>query len=326
MGLIASLDIGTETTVMALGRQEAEGVYLDGVKFQVTQGVERGVIQDWEQVEHAVNALQSELLKEREVEVLNIGLSGAILQSEICRVRIQLQRKTIEHGDLWRAEERCRRMHPEEELIDIIPMIYIVDGEENRKSPLGKMGRELEVVFQVYKIDPRYLSRLSNLFSNIKQICFYPIVRAYQEILPVHEMKNAALVDMGAMGIQVLLFKQGLLAREAYLPLGCRTIDQDIMYAYAVNASQARRLKHEHGEALRSLCKNKKVQIPDTNLNLESRDLATIVQSRSEELLEGVVALLQDWGYDGSENKIFLTGGGSRLKFTRRISSISWNG
>ena len=39
-----------------------------------------------------------------------------------------------------------------------------------------------------------------------------------------------------------------------------------------------------------------------------------VIQSRMEELLEGAVWLLQKWGYDNPEDKIMLTGGGSRLE------------
>ncbi len=54
--------------------------------------------------------------------------------------------------------------------------------------------------------------------------------------------------------------------------------------------------------------------IPDTRLTLESRDLATVIQSRCEELLEGVIFQLQQWGFDDVEDPVLLTGGGSRLQ------------
>lgn len=53
--------------------------------------------------------------------------------------------------------------------------------------------------------------------------------------------------------------------------------------------------------------------IPDTKLTIESRDLTTVIQSRMEELLEGVVFLLQGWNFEKGEDEILLTGGGSRL-------------
>lgn len=134
------------------------------------------------------------------------------------------------------------------------------------------------------------------------------------EALDVVNAKDFALVDLGASGINVELFRDGMMEYEARLPLGTRTIDKDIMLAFAINAQQARKLKHEYGQALRSSCKYRKIQIPDTNLTIENRDLATVVQSRVEELLEGVVFLLQKWGFDNPDDEVLLTGGGSRLQ------------
>lgn len=316
MGLIASLDIGTETMVMALGREENHAIYLEGIKFQASQGVERGVVTDWKKVEAGIHILKKELLKDREIDVLNVCLSGAVLHISEQQIRMNLQKRIVEAGDIIRARQRCIDVLKEEEWVDVLPVAYAVDQGEWLGNPLGKRGRELEAIYQIYQADSDYLSKLRRLFENlgIEEVCFYPAVQSYKEMLPIAEMKELALVDIGAMGIQVALFRDGLLTHEAYLPLGSRTIDHDIMYAYGVNSGQARKLKHEHGEALRLNCKNKKVQIPDTNLTLESRDLAMVVQSRAEELLEGVVCLLQNWGYEYAEDKIFLTGGGSRLK------------
>jgi cell division protein FtsA len=216
-------------------------------------------------------------------------------------------------------------MFRENEVVDLIPTAYVVDRGSWVDNPVGRVAKELKVIYQVYTVDCQYMSMLSELFRGFDQVCYYPSVRAYQETLP--EMHEVALVDLGASGIQVAVFHKGVLWHEAYLPLGCRTIDKDIMCAYGVNSMQARQLKHEHGEALRMLCKNKKVQIPETNLTLESRDLATVVQCRAEELLEGIVYLLQTWKFDYQNGKILLAGGGSRLKnldvLLQRLSGCS---
>lgn len=42
--------------------------------------------------------------------------------------------------------------------------------------------------------------------------------------------------------------------------------------------------------------------------------MATVIQSRCEELLEGVIFQLQQWGFDDVEDPVLLTGGGSRLQ------------
>lgn len=318
MELIASLDMGNEKMVMALGMRDHDVMVLRGIEVQLSQGVERGVVKDWDKARAGVRSLLTKLVKDKEVKAMNVCLSGDVLHIREHKVKVSVQKRTVERSDLLRAEQRCRESVASgrsEEVVDVMPVSYALDGGEAIADPLGKTGQELEVIYLVYKADSNYLTGLVHLFdgSGIEGVYFYPVARAYGEALNVTAAGNLALIDMGAAGVNVVQFRDGLLEYEARLPLGVRTIDSDIMQAFDVETAQARKLKHENGEALRSVCKNKKIQIPDTNLTLESRDLATVVQSRMEELLEGAVYLLQKWGYDCLEDKIVLTGGGSRL-------------
>lgn len=314
----ASLDMGAEKMVMALASVEGRACRLLGIKTIASQGIERGIINDLEKVRDCVHVFMSELIKEREVDVLNIALPSEALRIFEYRKTIPIQRKSVEAMDLLLAAQYCREEMKEEreELIDMIPVAYSIDGGELIADPIGHIGRHLEATFQVYLAQEEYLDDISSLFDgyNIGNIFFYPTSKAYVEALDVINTKDFALVDLGASGINVELFRDGMLEYEARLPLGMRTLDKDIVLAFAINTQQARKLKHEYGQALRSSCKYRKIQIPDTNLTIESRDLATVIQSRVEELLEGVTFLLQKWGFDNPDDEILLTGGGSRLQ------------
>lgn len=319
MGLTASLDMGSEKMVMALATNDNAGCRLTGIKIVASQGMERGIIRDKDKVYACIRTLLTELVKDRQVDVLNIALSGEALKVHERRVNVPLQRKVVEAGDLFRAKQRCADSFEggREEIVDILPVGYAIDKGKLMADPIGKTGRNLEVDYLVYVAGYDYLSVIRQLFegSGIDEIRFYPPVRAYAEALDVEgSERDFAVVDLGAMEMNVSLFRDGLLEYDTWLPLGMHTIDTDIMAAFALSAGQARKLKHEYGQALRSACKNKKLQIPDTRLTLDSRDLATVVQCRAEELLEGVVYQLQSWGFDAPEEEILLTGGGSRLQ------------
>ena len=318
MGLTASLDMGSEKMVMALASEEADGCRLVGIKIIASQGIEHGIVRDKDKVRACIRSLVAELVKDRSVDVVHVALSGKAIQVSERRVTVPLQKRVVEQNDLYRAEQRCADGFEgsRDELVDIIPVAYAVDRGELIADPIGKQGRNLEVTFQVYLASYDYLSELRQLFdgTGIDEVVFYPVVRAYTEALDVKTSeRDFALVALGAKSMKVVLFRDRMLEHEVYLPLGMRTVDLDIMAAFALNAGQARKLKHEYGQALRSVCKNKKLPIPDTRLTLESRDLATVVQSRTEELLEGVVFQLQKWGFDDPEDPVYLTGGGSRL-------------
>ena len=45
-----------------------------------SQGIEHGVIKDKEKVRMCIRSLMSELMKDREIEVMNVALSGAVLR------------------------------------------------------------------------------------------------------------------------------------------------------------------------------------------------------------------------------------------------------
>lgn len=318
MGLIASLDMGSEKMVMALAADDGSVCRLTGIKIVASQGMERGVVKDREKASACIRGLMADLIKDREVEVMNVALSGEYLHALVRKITVPVQKKVVSRQDLLRAEDRCIAAFEggDHELIDVIPVSYSIDHGEGMAAPLGCPGRNLEVTYQVYVADGEWVSDVRRLFdgSGVGEVCFYPAVRAYAEALDIeHAEADCALVDFGARAIKVALFRDRMLEYKVTLPLGMRAIDLDIMSAYAVTAGQARKMKHEFGQAMRSQCKNKKLQIPDTRLTLESRDLAMVVQSRAEELLEGVVFQLQCWGFDCPEDRIWITGGGSRL-------------
>lgn len=319
MGLTASLDIGSEKMVMALAATADNSCRLTGIKFVASQGVERGIITDKPKVRACVRTLLSELVKDKPLDTLNIALPGNVLQLTDRTVSVNLQRKVVERGDLDRAEMKCAELAEtgRGELVDIIPVSYAIDRGVQIADPIGRNGRSLEAIYQVYSADNAYLADIRRMFDgcDIREINFFPATRVYAEAADAETSdKDFALIDLGASCMKIVLFRDGMLEYDALLPLGAHTIDNDLVNAFAIDAAPARKLKHEYGQALRSSCKNKKVSIPDTNLTVDSRDVATVVQSRAEELLEGIVYLLQKWGFEASDGEILLTGGGSRLQ------------
>ena len=185
MGWTASLDMGSEKMVMALASGEGSVCHLKGIKIMASQGIEHGVIKDKEKVRMCIRSLMSELMKDREIEVMNVALSGAVLRIVERRIVVPIQKKVVEQSDLFRAEQRCIDAYGggQDEVVDILPVGYAIDRGEMIADPLGRSGRNLEVTYQVYLADYDYLADIQGLFegSGIQEIEFYPAVRAYAE-------------------------------------------------------------------------------------------------------------------------------------------------
>lgn len=324
MGLTASLDIGSEKMVMAVAAEENEKCRLAGIKMIALQGVQNGIITDKSRVKSYVQYLIRELAQGRPVDCLNMALSGDALRVSEHKVSIPL-RKKVKSGDILQAERKCAELvvSKGEELVDILPLAYTLDRGEQVTNPVGMTGRSLDVRFRVYLADADYLAEVRELMAacGIEETEFFPLARAYMKALDVPDTdKTFALIDMGAAHTGVMLFKNRGLRYEVCLPLGTQTIDADIREAFCLeDLSVAKKMKHTHGMAIRSVCKNEKVDIPDVKKRIEKRDLVKVIQCRMEELLEGAVYQLQQWRFNDPEKEIVLTGGGSRVADTETL-------
>lgn len=323
MGLTASLDIGSEKMVMAVAGDDGRGeCRLNGIKMIALQGVKEGIVTDKAKVRSYIRYLLKELVKDKDIEIFNMSLSGKALRVAEHRVSVPLQKRTVKENDLNRAESKCLELFGSkgEEVIDLIPVAYLVDRSECGSDPLGRAGKTLEVRYRVYTAGAAYLRELRQLLGEcgVENVAFFPPVRAYMEALDIYSRdKRFALVDLGAAHVGVMLFRQGMLEHEVLLPLGTQTVENDIMYAFRLDdLQQAKKMKHMYGMAMRSSCKSEKVPIPEVKKQIDKKDLAKVIQCRLEELLEGAVYQLQQWRFCEPEGEILLSGGGSRIADT----------
>ena len=158
--ITASLDMGSEKMVMAWAETGQGNYRLLAVKYLPSQGMERGMVKDWEKMRACMQALLSELTKEHQVDVLNVALAGKAVHVFEKEVTVAVQKKTVEQGDLNRALARCREELADvrEEVVDLIPFAYSVDKSEPMANPLGESGHYLKVTYQVYTADADYLA------------------------------------------------------------------------------------------------------------------------------------------------------------------------
>lgn len=324
MDLVASLDIGSDKMVMALGEKGEEYCRLIGVESVPSEGVTRGRIVNTSKVKSCIRCLLERFKDVYEVNIdsLNITLPSSLLRQEekleSCRFsRVQ----SIDEWNLTVLERRCRNtaMQLNEEIVDVFPRNYWID-KESCGYPVGKSAKQLDVCYQLYIGQKIMLNEIREMLADlgIKEVTFYAVSRVLYKALSKGngEREDISVIDLGAEHIQVTVLIDGLLMRDIELPLGCRVIDGDINIAFKIqDEKKARLLKEKHGMALRVECKNQKIMIPGTKYSIECHDLIHVEQCRLEELLEGAIFQIQQSGcYEELENGILLTGGGCQIQ------------
>ncbi|WP_292269301.1 cell division FtsA domain-containing protein [Butyricimonas sp.] len=325
MGFVASLDMGSEKMVMALGETSGGECRLVGIESVASQGIHRGMVVDRLRVKSCVQRLLDKFKQEHEmhIDALNIALAGEWVQQVEDREVSKFSRvRRIEESDLLELEKKCRgNVNLDmEEIVDVVPFGYWLDGEAE-SEPIGCEARRLEIDFHVYVARKRMLEGLRQALneSGIEKINFYSAATAAQKALVVRGRKGArdfALIDLGAESVKIHVFRDGMIAYDEVLPLGCNTVERDINTAFSIESmASAKKLKHEYGMALQAECKSRKIMIPDTKYCIDLQDMVHVEQCRLEELLEGAIwQILKSGYYKELEDGILLTGGGSRVQ------------
>ena len=325
MGFVASLDMGSEKMVMALGETSGGECRLVGIESVASQGIHRGMVVDRLRVKSCVQRLLDKFKQELEmhIDALNIALAGEWVQQVEEREVSKFSRvRRIEESDLLELEKKCRgNVNLDmEEIVDVVPFGYWLDGEAE-SEPIGCEAGRLEIDFHVYVARKRTLEGLRQALneSGIEKINFYSAVTAAQKALVVRGRKGArdfALIDLGAESVKIHVFRDGMIAYDEVLPLGCNTVERDINTAFSIESmASAKKLKHEYGMALQAECKSRKIMIPDTKYCIDLQDMVHVEQCRLEELLEGAIwQILKSGYYKELEDGILLTGGGSRVQ------------
>lgn len=323
MDLVASLDIGSDKMVMALGERGEGYCRLIGTESVASEGVVRGYIEDRLKVKSCILRLLKKFRDIHEVDIdsLNIALPSYLLRVEEKKEGCRFSRSQVmEEWNLMMLERRCRNMEVpvNEEVVDVFPVGFEMDGK-NCTYPVGNSAKQLDAFYQVYIAQKKVLNDIREILAEvgIQEVTFFAVPRIFYKALSKGNgiREDIVVVDLGAEHIQVTVLIDGLLVTDVDLALGCNSIDRDIDTAFKIqDEGKARMLKEEYGMALRVECKNQKIMIPGTRYSIECHDLAYVEQCRLEELLEGAIFQIQQSGYyEELENGILLTGGGCRV-------------
>ncbi len=140
--IIVGLDIGTTKIATIVGRKNEHGK-LEILGYGKTEsfGVRRGVVSN---IENTVNSIKAAVKQASDrsgvdIKYVNVGIAGQHIKSLQHRGSIirELKDEEISAHDIEVLHNNMfnLNMNPGEEIIDVIPQEYIIDGEEGIKDP-----------------------------------------------------------------------------------------------------------------------------------------------------------------------------------------------
>jgi cell division protein FtsA len=328
---VAAIDIGTTKIVAIVGTKDENGkIEILGLSKAPSKGVKRGVVQN---IEETVNAIQTTVddVQARSGIMFSevfVGIAGQHIKS--LKTRGYIMRESFEDEikkeEVFKLIEDMYKIHVDigEEIIHVIPQIFIVDNETGIKSPIGICGRRLEANFHIVigqvaaaKNIERCIKRAS---LSLKDMILEPLASADSVLTDDEKEAGVVLVDIGGGTTDVAVYYDNIIRHTAVIPFGGNVVTSDIKEGCAILLRHAEQLKIQYGSALGDIAPDDKVvSIPGIAgrepKEISFKSLAYIIQSRMEEIIDIVNFEIQNSGYaDKLAAGIVITGGGAMLK------------
>ncbi|MCK9398393.1 MAG: cell division protein FtsA [Bacteroidales bacterium] len=337
--IIVGLDIGTTKIAAIVGRRNEHGkIEILGYGNTESIGVKRGVVSN---IENTVQSIRTAIeLAEKssgvDIKYVNVGIAGQHIKSlqhkgTIIRKEIETEISQMDIDTLHQSMFNLN-MNPGEEIIDVIPQEYIIDGEEGIKQPIGMLGNTLEANFHIII---GQTAAAKNIYKCVRKanlevvdLILEPIASADSVLSEEEKEAGVVLVDIGGGTTDIAIFQDGIIRHTSVIPFGGEILTEDIKEGCSIIKKHAEELKIKFGSALASENRDDEVvAIPGLRgrqpKEITLRNLASIIQARMEEIIEHIYYEIKNSGYEKKLiGGIVLTGGGALLKHLAQLTEF----
>ena len=336
--IVVGLDIGTTKIACFIGRRnEHNKIEIISLGKSESLGVMHGVVANIERTVQSINSAvkQAQSCEEGSLSIKNVyvGIAGQHIKSMQHRGMYTKRdnKSEISQEDINFFLEDMHKMvmPPGEEIIDVIPQEYIIDGSPEIKDPIGMEGVRLEANFHIITGHFNNVMNIKKCIERadlkVRDIILEPIASADAVLSDEEKEAGVDLVDIGGGTTDIAIFQDSIIRHTAVIPFGGNVITNDIKEGCQIMQRQAEVLKIRFGSASASENReNEVVCIPGLRgrdpKEITLKNLSRIIQARMEEIIELVNYEIKNSGYSKKLiGGIVVTGGGAQLKHLTQL-------
>ncbi len=308
--LISGLDIGTNSikALVVLKKPQEKDLEIVSQAEVENIGMRKGVVINSNAVSQkiieAVNICREGLEKKIESVVISINGSHLLFLPGRGLVSVSRADQKISEADIERALQASRSisLSANQEILEVFPQEFIIDGQPGIKEVEGLRGIRLEAKTLCLAAFSPYLKNLSDsvLGADLEIEHILPsVIASAQAVLDQKEKElGVALIEIGAGTTGLAVFEEGNLINAMVFPLGSNNITNDIAIILKTEIEEAENIKKGFvGFSLR-----------------ESRKaISKIIEARTKEIFSEVNKELKKAGKTKLPAGVVLTGGGAKL-------------
>lgn len=336
---IVGLDIGTTKIATVVGYMDKENqINIIGWGKSKSTGIRWGEIFNILRTQEAIRD-SVESASERagiEINEAYAGIAGHHIKTS--RYSHHLYRhgnnEHITEDEIKNFIEEVKKINvdPGEQIIDVIPQNYQLDGGMSTNEPVGCLANDVVGTFQIITGKDSEIQKIITCSRNAevepKEIILEPIASAIACLTEEEKKGGVALLDIGGGTSDLIIYVDGSPVFTKVIPIGGTIVTKDISKICKISEDKAEEVKVKYGSAIpEKTNKNSLITITqDINsgtpvTQISEYSLSQIINCRIDtDILERVSKAIESSGYgDKLFNGLVLTGGGSQLKYLKEF-------
>lgn len=335
------IDVGTSNVRVVVGSvNRDETLNIVGYCETPNSGMRRGVVANLVGPCQAIDKalLEVDRMSGYQTNAAVLSINGAQILSTHTEgmIAVGAAEHEINENDLARVQDVALqgRIPANQEVLSVVPLQFVLDGQGSIKNPLGMTGSRLEMQANVVSTMTPSYDNLCKVAESVKiapEQIVPSVVAAARAVLTERQMENGvAVVDIGAATTGVAIYEENDLQYVGVVPVGSNNITNDLAVLLAIDTEIAEEIKRRFatGDFIAESDTPVVIRWRGKELHFERDQIDEVVQARLDEILDLVRKELKKAHYEQRlPEGIVLTGGGARMrdidKFVRATLGMS---
>ena len=325
--IIVGLDIGVSKVSCVIGQvNKFSEIEVIGYGLSNNSGIKRGQILDYERVgqsiKDAVNSAEqiSELSVNSayvNIKGMNVRIEKVVMESEVERPNDGMTVNDI--YNLYTKIQISTRLERDEQIIDILPSAYIVNGRIYKDEPVGAFCKTFQMEVEVVIARGDYIVGVQKALKyaglKIDGLILETLATSNIILMPEEKQNGVLMIDIGGGHTDISLYKKDRLEFYTTLPVGGDHITNDIALTFDISTDEAERLKRQYNLALVSMITNNHeikltTRAAGGNDVVKCSEIVQVIEARIKEIYQLIRRMLQEKGMITAINTVVLTGQG----------------
>lgn len=327
--IIVGLDIGASKVSCVIGQvNKFSEIEVIGHGLSKNSGIKKGKIID---LQSTAKSIMRAIQGAEEVSELSVNSAYANIKGLNVRIEKVVIESNVEKpddgmtiNDIYEAYSKVQmaiNVEDGEQIIDIIPNQYEVNGRLYKDEPIGAFCKTFKLEAEIVVAQGEYIKQVQQVMNmaglKLDGLILETLATSNIVLMPEEKELGVILIDVGALHTDISVYKDSKLEFYTTLPVGGDHITNDIALTFKISTDEAEKIKRQYNLAIKAMITNNhdiklntKEAADEKDKIVKCSDVVSIIEERVKEIFQIIKKISIDNGLTNKFDCVVLTGQG----------------